>query len=321
MLPRRWAGIRQSTAQTTLWLSQDAVVIERISGGVGERLADDRPIESLDDEAWQELTEAIAGTRASIVLRAPDIYSVAISLPKAARARLRSVIALQMQEISPIDPSLVQWVTHRPAQAGDTLDVRVTMVRSGRIREIAGHFEQRGLAAPPIFALTDGERIRLAAGNMSSAGTGLQRTTMWRMLAILAIPAVILVLTLLGAAVLIDRNQKKVAELEQAAAPVISADRRAKHEEQLREAIAPMLTRVSTSMILEDIAGRLPASAFVQSIEQRPDGSLELVVDAQDPDVVRPKLTGDPLLENLMEVNQTPTADAHIRITYVAGGR
>ena len=315
--PQRPKTNGKTKATSELWLSRDAIRVDRVADGVGERFAEGRPIETLDMEGWQELSDLIADTRARIILAAPDIYTASLTLPKAARGRLRSAVMLQLGEISPLDPAMLSWSTHNVRRTGEHITLQVVMAKTRRLDGLVSLFAENGLPTPPIMAVVAGAFVQLAAGydgSRARPANGGRRTLLFAGALLAAIPPAIII----AASILIATNDRASERLEEAVRPKIEAETRARHAEQLRAALAPVQARSPVSSLLDNLAGRLPTSAWVRSIGERPDGTVEFEIDALEPETVRAALADDPLLLDLQEVDRSLTEDGRASIRYLA---
>ena len=153
---------RRATAD--IWLSQTGVTVDRMIGGETERFEESEPLATVDQASWDQLGELVGGTRARLILSPPDIHTIRIKLPKAARSRLRAAVTLQLGELSPLEPALVDWAMHRPSRTGEMLEVAVTLVRRARLSALALLFSEHGVPMPSIWAYADERFVRLAAG-------------------------------------------------------------------------------------------------------------------------------------------------------------
>lgn len=318
LIPARLRGGSNNKATSELWLSHDAIRVDRVVDGQGERFAEERPIESLDPEGWQELANLIEATHSKIVLTAPDVYTASLTLPKAARGRLRSAVMLQLGEISPLDPAMLSWSTHNVRRNGEHITLQVTMAKARRLDGLVSLFAENGLSTPPITAAVENGFVQLAAGydgsRARSAGDGRRRSLLFAGGLVASMPLTIVI----AASILIAANDRTSEALEEAVRPKVEAEKRARHAEQLRAALAPVYVQPPVSNILNDLAGRLPATAWVRSIGQRPDGVHELEIDAQNPDATRATLDKDPILGEVQEVDRSSLEDGRSNIRYLA---
>jgi len=317
-VPEHLKADGKTKATAELWLSRDAIRVDRIADGQGERFAEERSIETLDAEGWQELADLIEGTRARIILTPPDIYATTVTLPKAARGRLRSAVMLQLGEISPLDPAMLSWSMHNVRRNGEHITLQLVMAKARRLDGLVSLFAQNGLPTPPIMAAVDDGFVKLAAGYDGSragiADEGRRRTMLFAGGLLAATPFAIII----AASVLIATNDRASERLEEAVRPKGEAENRARHAERLRAALAPVYARPAVGSLLDNLAGRLPTTAWVRSISERPDGAVEFEIDALEPEAVRAALADDPLLPDLQEVDLSPTEDGRASIRYLA---
>ena len=114
-------------------------------------------------------------------------------------------------------------------------------------------------------------------------------------------------------------NSAAVTTLKQEVQPKLALERDLRRKEELRAALAPLAHIATASMLLEDLANRLPHSVHVKSLRYERDGTTELNLIAPDPDIVAGAIELDSLLPNFTQVGQTPAQDNGIVLSYRAG--
>ena len=315
MVPDRLRPDPDKIARADISLGRDAVEVEVVEAGEARRLSDPRRIEDLDAEGWAELASLIAGSRARILLASPDTYVTEVALPKAARKRLRSAVALQLSHLSPIEPALLRWAMEVAEIGPETIVVRVAMARAERIEALQSLFEANGIAPPPVDAATPDGGIELARGDDGGRrlGSPADRRA-WALAAFftLTIPLT----TTLGAYVLEASTQSRVAALEREIGPRLETETRARRAEGLRGALRPLVARPSASSTIEDLAGRLPLTDHVKSVEQAGDRTLRFTVETADADAAQAALQQSPLLPGIAVSDIVPAAGGKLSATY-----
>jgi hypothetical protein len=319
LVPGRISAIGAPRATSEIHLDRHSVTIDRVIGTTGERFVENRSIDALDDAAWEELAGLVEGTRSRIVLSHPDVYTIELTLPRAAGSRLRSAVALQLGEISPVEPALIDWTLHSIRRDTSSVTASVTMAKSQRLAHLANLFSTHGIPPPPIGVLADDRFVPIVTGFDASRSAPMGRLSRRLVVASLALLASIPVITLAGANILAATNEEQAAILAKAIAPKVAADRRAREAELLRRAVAPLARIEPASSTLDALATAVPATAYARSVERMEDGALHFTLETPDPDVIRPAL--EEALPALREVNQAPGDDGHLRVDYVTGPR
>jgi hypothetical protein len=299
----------------TITLAPTSVEIDRVVDGVGERLAESRPIDEFDDAAWAELASLTSDCNTRVLLQPPACHSVTVTLPKVARGRLRSAIALQLSQIAPINPDQLTWVVDEMAADDAILTVRVTMARTSHMAQLQRLFVDNGHPMPPIDAASDGARVALAKGcarARSPKQRQLRQVAAITVLMLVSIPLT----TLIGAAVIGAATQNQIAALETKLAPKMETERRLRRAEALRAAFAPLIVKPDASSAIEELASLLPETAYAQSVEQGLDRSLMVTASAINPDETSQAISGSDRLAQMEILDQTTSADGRVATTF-----
>ena len=235
-------------------------------------------------EGWAELAALIEGSRARILLEGPDMFTTSLTLPKAARRRLKSAVALQLSQVAPVDPSLLRWATRStdgtrpdPGRRGDGAR------RSGR--EASGTVRDKWSRAAAGVRRDGREPIELAAGRRVAVTAPNQAGTRAWVVAALLIASIPLT-TALGATILRATAESRIDMLEKSAGPRLREEARARRSEELRRGLRPLVGRPGVSATLEDVATRLAMTDHVVSLRQSGDRILDLTVEAADAEAV-----------------------------------
>jgi hypothetical protein len=308
-------GINRSSAAVDISLSRENVSVERVEKGVGERFVSDQPLERLDPESWDELRALLGGARSRIILAPPQVFTTSLSLPVAARTRVRQAVALQMGEIAPLDPALLSWTVDDIGVTGDRLSVRVSMAKTAEIERIEAQFAEHDVPCPPIGLRSDEAFIILSKGAQQRRPLLGGRTARTALI-VLGLIASVPITTSLFAWAIARQAEGEAAAIEERIQPKLAAEARWRRNETLRAVLAPIAALPSAGRLLNQLAANLPDSVYARAIELGQDGALRMTADAQDPDLVRPALAATPALARLREVAQTPTDDARIRVDY-----
>jgi hypothetical protein len=315
MAPERFRPDRGKRPSADIRLGRDAVEIEVVSDGVGQRYADPQPLEALDADGWTELGALIAGCRTRIVLEPPDVYIAHLTLPAAARRRLKSAVGLQLSQISPLDPSRLRWAMAVTDGNSDRIVVQVAMTRSDRVENLRALFAEHGIDPPPICAATAEATLELAPGNpRAAAAAGRAGRREWAIAALLL--ASIPLTTTLAATVLEASTKSRIETIAKRAAPRLKAEAGLRRSEGLRRGLQPLFTRPGVSATVEELAARLPLTDHVKSVTQAADRSVELVVETADAEAVEAALRGSRLLPRAAVADILPASEGRLIVTY-----
>jgi hypothetical protein len=317
MIPERlWRRRPVPTAQISL--GRDRVEIERIVEGVGELYVDERPIDAFDEQGWAELASLTDGCRTRLLLRSPAAYATSIQLPKAAQNRVKAALALQLPQISPIDPDLVEWAARTDAVHAGHVDVGLAMARRRTIDGLQCLFVENGLDFPSVDVEAPEGPIRIRAGADGSVRP-IARNTRRAIVAALALVATIPFTTFAGARLLTSIANGRADVLEREVQPRIAANRRARQAELTRRALRPVAARPIASAAIEEVAAALPATAYLRSAEQAADRSLTLTIDAPDAATVEAAVAGVRAMRRPRIVDQTAGEDGRMIVVVRAG--
>jgi hypothetical protein len=315
MVPERFRPRSGKAPRADIRLGRDTVEVEIVADGVGQRFADARRLEDLDENGWAELAALIEGSRARIVLESPHAYVTGVTLPKAARRRLRSAVALQLSQLSPVEPALLRWAMATTDSGPDRIHVRVAMARSDHVERLQALFEANGIPPPPVHAATPEATLELARGNrLSGAGTDRIGGKAWAIAAVLI--ATIPLTTMLGATVLEASAQNRIEAIARQAGPRLKAEASARRAEALRRGLRPLFTRPSVSATVEELAARLPLTDHVKSVSQSGDRILQFVVETADAEAAEAALQGSRLLPRVAVADIVPAANGKLTVTY-----
>lgn len=289
---------------------RDRIEIIRFANGAGERLVERTPLDSLNDESWAEMAELTNGHDTRILLAAPLVHVVSLSLPKAARARLRTAIPLQLRDISPIDPTCLTWRIVNITPQGEQIGVRVVIARTGLIERFVDGLSSHSARIPPILAEVGDRHILLRP----RTGGGLAIPTPWIIAAgiLLSTP----LFALLALSLLVAAKRSEVATLQQDVAPKIAMERAIRARYDAARALDRIVRLPTLSGLIHDLAERLPDNASVHDLALSSDGTLSMTVEAPDPDTIRPALAADPHFSNLHELDQSTTGQGSFLIHY-----
>lgn len=293
----------------TIFPHQSQVTAERVADGIGQRFVDECALDDLSDASWDRLREIVEDAAVRVVLSEPDTMAVRITLPRAARSRLRPAIALHLSEHLPIEPELAFWDIVEQRVVGADIHVELIVARTAQVEDIKRTFAEHGLRSPEIAGRVGEREVLFSRGERPALKASERRP----LLLAAALVALAPILTLAGSEFLIAQNRAAIAKLEAELAPKREAARLAREREQLRAGLATLPT-LPLSTLLDDVAANLPQSAHLQSA-QREGGSVTLEIEAVDPDPVRDGFSTGEVTAKLREVDQgrSPTGQATIR--------
>lgn len=120
--------------------------------------------------------------------------------------------------------------------------------------------------------------------------------------------------TAIGAHLLAEANERRSEALAQEAASRLAAARQAVKIERARPEVGRLLGRRTISELIERLARALPPAAHVHALSRGEDGALVAEIEIVDPDLLRPALASDPLLDSLRPIGQRGVPDGGIRV-------
>lgn len=309
MVPARLKARMGGRRYGIIYPGQTQVEIERLVDGLGERLVETNRLESFDADNWAELDALTHDCRLRLVLRPPDVYVIELTLPRAARNRLKSAVALQLLERAPLDPGHLVWA-HEIVELRDRdMIVRVAMARTARIAALQQLFDDQDMRVPPISAETDAGLIKLAGGEERPRDPErrlAKRAYLGAVLLLLSMP----ITTWAGATILRSLTESKIVALGNAIEPKVRAERQWRSEEALRKSVAPLSQLPLASSALEELAKRLPVTSYAESVEQAADRSLLLTLSTSDAEKSLSALARSTVLPKASLVDQTSSSEA-----------
>ena len=318
MIPKKLSWRLEDRPLATVHFAKHETCIERVALGVGERHVDPHPLRDLDDQSWDQLRALIADADTRIILHPPLVYTAPLSLPRQARSHLHQAAELQLREISPLKPHLIQWATHDVAVDGEKLKLGVTMVKRSTVELISERMEALGLPTPDIFgALPTGE-VRFPREGSEEVGrmSRIGRSLIVAGLLLISIPFQVLI----AASILTWHNDGRADALQEAVRPKLALERKLRRVEQTRSSLATLGRTTIASNILDDVAERLPEGSNLIEVSRDLEGTLRVVIETADPESVRAGLLDNPTLQ-LIEVDETLTDSGRMRVDYRSPSR
>ena len=304
LIPYRLKRLFDASPVAIIYPSASCVEIDRIAGGEGQRFLETRPLEAFDAENWAEFEEITRRCQIHIVLRAPQIYTLAFDLPKAVRGHWRSAAVLQLEAVAPVVPEQLVWNGEVVARTANSIRIELVLAREVPLMRIQSLFEARDLHPPPIDGEWENGRLALMAGRASPNDPDVARWHKSRLVALLMLVSVP-VTTIIGANLArwgIDNANHVRANT---VAPKLAAERRWQGEDKTRSALSLGARRPTISAVVEDVAKALPKQSYAQAIERGRDRSLLLTISSASPRAAAEALGKIPSLNGLVLVDQT----------------
>jgi hypothetical protein len=294
MVPEAVRARRKPKPRSDIHIGPDGVTVDRVAGGIGERFHESRRIEDLGEDEWAELRQVVAGTRARLVLGVPDIYVAALSLPAAARGRVKQAVALQLPQLAPLEAAQLVWsaVAGQP-QAGQ-IPVTVAMARAARVADLEALFDAHALPLSGIAAQGSERPIALCAARTGGGGEERRANRM----AIAAAAALLLSIpftTVAGAWLMAGAAEDRAEGIGKKIAPRLAAERAAQREAEARRALAVVHGHPSATSVIEAMALGMPDTDYLRGAGVGPNGTLQASVDSADPEALKAALAKAPL--------------------------
>jgi len=313
MVPESVVARRKPKPRSDIALTPDGITIDRVAQGIGERYAESRPIEALDEDGWAELGQVIDGTRPRIVLDVPDVYIASLDLPAAARGRLNAAVSLHLPQVAPLDPSLLVWTAIPGPALGGRISVSVAMARAARADALQDMFANHGLPIPAIAAVGPNGPVELqrsGAGGAASWEARANRAAIGTaLLLLLSMPLT----TVAGAWLLAGMAEGEAERISREIAPRLVQERKAERDGELRRALALVYAHPAATATVEALALGAPDTDYLVSASRSPDGSLQASVDSADPEALKAAMAKTPFRPALQAIDVAPIEEKPAR--------
>lgn len=316
LVPDRLRPDSGNAAHADIRLGPGTVDVELIADGTGRRFTDARSIEDLDAEAWEQLGNLIATSRTRIILSPPDCFVTTLRLPKAARKRLRSAVALQLLQIAPIEPAMLRWTLETIDIGEADMKVRVAMARTTRVEALREMFDARGMSVPPIHAATSEGTLQLAPGQ-DSGRRDVKSPDRRAWVVALILLATIPLTTIMGANLFASSAERRIASLQAEIGPRLEIERKARQAEDMRRALRPVLAHPTVSETVEDLAARIPVSDHVKRVERTADRHVRFTLETANSEGVSQALADSNVLEAVELAELDPAEGGGFLASYV----
>jgi hypothetical protein len=320
MVPESLRRLRKPPPRSEVHSGGEGILLDREVQGVGERFAEPRRLEQLDEPAWAELGALIHGTRARLILSPPDVFVTRLTLPLAARARLRTAVALQLRQVAPVEPEHLVWNCRAIEEDRKSVIVLVAMARATTVERLAGLFEANGLAPPPMVARSGERELELIDGEDGSLTP--ERRKWRRASAIAALMLATVPLTSWGAASLLTWNEERRAEaMHRELGPRLAEERARALEDRARYALKAVLELPAASSQIEALALGLPDSAFALGAERKFDGRFMFETRSTDRAALERSVADSPMLSQLHPSSIGPVDGPNVQLTLAGDPR
>ena len=276
-VPERVKALSSHLGRTDIRLARDRVEIDRIEGEVGRTFTDNRPLEALDQEGWDQLGALLLASRRRLFLDPRDIWCTRLSLPAQAGTSLRSAIALQLQLIAPLQPDLLEWAWCVDRRDRTHIHLVIAMARRARLDHISELFALQDLAPPPIFCMTEVGPLQVRKGLAIRRSPASRRDRQMAALAALLLASIPLS-TLFGAQLLAFTNEAKLTQLRMQIGPKLAAEQRARRAINLRRALAPMAQGLPVSTALAELSPIVPEKTYLQQLTYNLNSGIDFTL-------------------------------------------
>jgi hypothetical protein len=274
------AWLTRNGRQVTIRLERASVELDVVEKDGGRTFRDDRPLDALSDDDWEQLVALVADSRCSLVPEARHIWRTHLSLPGKATRDPRSAIALQLPLVSPLDPASLSWGYRISERTSDRLGICLVLARTIRLEEIADAFHQRGLEPPRIEAQTQAGPIILRGGVRRYRSETSKRNRNALLTGLLLLASVPLTIWL-GARLILFINDARFEALRPRVAVLSVAARRAELAEAQRRAAGPLVRMIGAAPVIDDLAAALPDGVWIETLQMEGDRNITFRIRGQ----------------------------------------
>lgn len=307
------------TSKSLIYLEPGRVIVERITDGQGERFVEDRDLMSFDEQSFDELRDLTGSSATTLLLSPPDVYVTRLTLPRAAATRLRSAIELQLPIIAPMKPELLAWTVADVQRVTENLDAGVAMIKLERLTVLRDFLLRNGCGGWHIGvvdwpgAVFDEQRSAL--GIISTL-----LNSKWLLGSIAALASIPLTI-IVGATILSYQADQRADGLQEKARENRRIFRDATIREEQRQALMPLIASPGVAALLNDVTRNLPQTDWLRSFERHADGSIRFIVVTRDAESLDRALHEAKHLPGLHVVDDEPSGEGLVDVTYEAGAR
>lgn len=317
MLPKSLRGEATERDRFDLFMADDETIIEAVSDGVGRKMQEACSLEELPAESWEQIAALSETRKARLFLDSSDFLALPVKLPRASASQLGSVLKLQLPQLVPLEPDLLDWGYIETGGNDLHIELALVIAKSERLDALENLFTERELM-PPAFCVRYDDQFVTLRKPLEITRRPLEDRKMQVAMAMAVMLAMIPVLTIGGAKTMtvleIDRTERLAEEL----APRLAAEKIIARDEMTRRAASPLLNMSSASNRLEKLAQNLPETDWTVSAAQQPDGSFEFVADMLNREETESALKQTPLLSRLEMTEELESEAPRNRIRYRA---
>lgn len=278
MLPKNLKGESTERDRFDLFMTDDETVIETVNNGAGQKMQEAYALEDLPAESWEQIAEFSEVRKARLFLNSQDFLVLTVKLPRASGSQLGSTLELQLPNLVPLEPHLLDWNYVELDRNDLHIELALIIAKSERLDTLEGLFTKQELMSPAFCVNHQGKIVTLRKP-LEITPKPLEERKMQFAMAMAVMLAMIPVLTIGGAKLMNSIEIDRAERLEQELAPRLAAEKAILREEMVRRTASPLLNMPSASNRLESLAQKLPESDWTVSAAQQPDGSFEFVAD------------------------------------------
>ncbi len=317
MLPKSLRGEPTERDRFDLFMADGETIIEAVSDGAGRKMQEGYSLEELPTESWKQIAEHAEVRKARLFLGDSDFLTLPFRLPRASASQLRSALELQLPNLVPLDPHLLDWDYVELSRNDMYIELALIIAKSERLDALEDFFTTQELM-PPAFCVRHEDEIVILRKPLEIARKPLEERKMQIAMAMAVMLAMIPVLTIGGAKMMTSIEIDRATNLEEELAPRLAAEKIIAREEMIRRAASPVLNMPSASSRLEKLAQNLPETDWTVSAGQQPDGSFEFVADMLNREETESALRQTPLLSRLEMTEELESEAPRNRIRYRA---
>jgi len=294
---------------------KDAVIIEYVSNGTGQRLQEESGLSNLPDESWEQIIEIYDGVKQRLFLEEGDYHIIKLELPKSAQNHLTTSVELQLAQLIPIRPGLVDWNIITLESERDHIKIALVYAKSEKINQLESLFAERGLM-PPEFCVSIDDEIAVLRQPIEIEPPLLENHKFMGALIAAVMVAATPIVTIGGAELMSSFNMSNAEALEQKLRPRLAREKSIHRQEQARRSAAPIVRMADLSGLLETLAHELPDTMWISSSTQMPDGDIELLINMPSAQAEKGSLENDDLIGKFRMVEEVDSQSGRVLMRY-----
>lgn len=246
---------------------------------------------------------ARSASRVDVLIAESALFVRQVTLPKAARSRIRQVLALQIEQHVPWKSDEIFFTPLRitSTDVGGKISIDVAFLPRTKLDEISGHLEEKGLTIRRVLVEMDCETGTQLKGLPGAVPKTIDRAT------VINLAAAALVV-LLGVAAVISINGRRARELEEIARltatarsdAVLTSEYEARLEalDERRAFLLEAQSRREPLEVLNALSRALPDTAWLRELRVSGE-SIHLQGSASNASSILALLDDQPFLENV----------------------